>query len=89
MAILGTELTSRLGGGGDIKPTPHEQQYRHHPASLDGNGLSAVDPLPSELDTNGEPKLTSNLSGGEKLNKISSNLDIDINPIKYVDNLPR
>ena len=89
MAILGTELTSRLSGGGDIKPTPHDRDYKHHPASLTGNGLDSTDPLPSELDTNGEPLLTSNLSGGEKLNKATSNLDIDINPVKYVDNLPR
>lgn len=89
MAILGTELTSNLSGGGNIKPTPHDRGYRHHPASLTGNGLDSTDPLPSELDTNGEPLLTSNLSGGEKLNKATSNLDIDINPVKYVDNLPR
>ena len=80
MAILGTELTSRLSGGGDIKPTPHDREYRHHPASLTGNGLDSTDPLPSELDTNGEPLLTSNLSGGEKLNPNSSILDTDFEP---------
>ena len=49
MAILGTEQTSNLSGGGDIKPTPHEANYRHHPASLTGVGLSAVDPDATQL----------------------------------------
>jgi len=49
MAILGTELTSNLSGKGDIKPTPHEANYKHHPASLTGEGLSPVDPKITEL----------------------------------------
>ena len=87
MAILGTEKTSQLSGGGDVKG--NYDNHLHHPASLTGDGLRPIDPPASELDTNGEPKLTSNLSGGEKLNKASSGLDIDLEPIKYVDNLPK
>ena len=36
MAILGTEKTSFLGGGGDIKPLPHGPKELHHPDSLRG-----------------------------------------------------
>jgi hypothetical protein len=61
MAILGTQITSILGGGGDIKPMPHGPETKHHPASLSGelHGVSKA----TELSISGKnpEKYTDNL----------------------------
>jgi len=90
MAILGTELTSTLSKGGETQnnlDTLRDSKL-HDEYSINGNPNVENKPTPSLLDTDGQPLITSNLSGGEKLNKSTSGLDIDIEPIKYVDNKP-
>ena len=36
MAILGTQETSLLSGGGNVKAQPHGPDVQHHPNSLTG-----------------------------------------------------
>lgn len=61
MAILGTQVTSTLSGGGDIKSMPHGPETKHHPSSLSGelHGISKA----TELSISGKTpeKYTDNL----------------------------
>ena len=90
MAILGTQDITKLKTASGLTPTLDKQKDSklHDEYSINGNPNIENKPTPSLLDTDGQPSITSNLSGGEKLNKSTSGLDIDIEPIKYVDNKP-
>jgi len=90
MTILGTQVTSTLSTKGETQNNLDKltNSKLHDEYSINGNPNIENKPTPSLLDTDGQPLITSNLSGGEKLNKSISGLDIDIEPIKYVDNKP-
>ena len=51
MAILGTQETSLLSGGGNVKAQPHGPDVQHHPDSLSGKVHS--DLIPTQLSTKG------------------------------------
>jgi hypothetical protein len=82
MAILGTQDTTKLKTASSITPTLDKQKDSklHDEYSIIGRPNIENKPVPSLLDTDGIPKLTSNLSGGEKLNPNSSILDTDFEP---------
>ena len=51
MAILGTQETSLLSGGGNVKAQPHGPDVQHHPDSLDGKLHG--DKISTQLSTKG------------------------------------
>jgi hypothetical protein len=52
MAILGTQETSILSGGGNVKAQPHGPEVTHHPESL--SGTLHGNNIPSQLSTKGQ-----------------------------------
>tara|TARA_R110001583_G_scaffold106502_1_gene254847 strand:+ start:137 stop:412 length:276 start_codon:yes stop_codon:yes gene_type:complete len=90
MAILGTQDITKLKTASGLTPTLDKQKDSklHDEYSIIGRPSIENKPVPSSLDTDGIPKFTSDLSGGEKLDKTTSILDQDITPTKYTDNLP-
>ena len=51
MAILGTQETSALSGGGNVKPIPHGPEVTHHPDSLTGKAHEGT--ISTQLSTKG------------------------------------
>ena len=51
MAILGTQETSLLSGGGNVKAQPHGPDVQHHPDSLTGKVHEGT--ISTQLSTNG------------------------------------